>query len=265
MKFFDFHTHVYPPALAERATRATCDFYSLDTDFVGTAEALLARGRAAGVTGYLLLPVAVHPHGVRRVNEYIVEQTAAHPEFYGFGTIHHDMEHVLDELDHIRAVGLRGLKLHPDMQEINTDDERLYPVYERLCELQLPLMIHCGDKTRDFSHPRRLRRVLDRFPSLTVVAAHLGGWSKFDEALDCLGETGCLVDISSCMPFLPPDEIVRYVRGYGAHRVLFGTDFPMQDPVAERERLLSLDLTDEEKERIAYQNAEKLLGIGEKS
>ena len=261
MKFFDFHTHVYPQALAARATRATCDFYGLDTDFVGTADALLDRGGQAGVEGYLLLPVAVHPHGVRCVNDYIVDQVNTNPAFYGFGTIHPDMEDALGEIEYIRSVGLRGLKLHPDMQEINTDDERLYPIYEHLCKRSLPLMIHCGDKTRDFSHPRRLRRVIDRFPDLCVVAAHLGGWSKFDEAIDCLGETDCLVDISSCMPFLPPNEIVRYVRAYGAHRVLFGTDFPMQDPVRERARLLSLDLTDGEKEQIAYRNAERLLGI----
>ena len=260
MKFFDFHTHIYPEALAERATRATCDFYDLDTDFVGTADALLSRGRAAGVSGYLLLPVAVHPNGVRHVNEYIVKQVAAHSEFYGFGTLHPDMDNPLGEIDYIRSVGLRGLKLHPDMQRINSDDERLMPVYERLCELNLPLMIHCGDKTRDFSHPGRLRRVLQRFPDLTVVAAHLGGWSVFDEAQQALSDTGCYVDISSCMPFLPSEQIARYVRGFGAHRVLFGTDFPMQDPAREVERLLSLPLSTEEKEMIAYRNAQRLLG-----
>ena len=95
------------------------------------------------------------------------------------------------------------------------------------------------------------------------MAAHLGGWSKFDEALDCLGDTDCMVDISSCMAFLPPDEIVRYVRGYGAHRVLFGTDFPMQDPVKERERLLALALTDEEQAAVDYVVVHELAHIKE--
>ena len=259
MEIIDFHTHVYPEHLAQRATRATCDFYGLDTDLVGTVDALLERGTAAGATRYVLLPVAVHPTGVRHVNDYIVEQVRTHASFYGFGTVHPDMQDPLGEIEYIRSVGLKGLKLHPDMQQIDSDDERLFPIYERLSQLKLPLLIHCGDKTRDFSHPRHLRRAMDRFPNLTVIAAHLGGWSLFDEAYSYLKDTNCYLDVSSSMMFLSTAQIMKYIRGYGVHRILFGTDFPMWDAVTEVNTLMSLPLTDEEREQIAYKNALKLL------
>ena len=260
MKIIDFHTHVYPDRLADKATQATCDFYGLCTDQTGTVEQLLQKGQAAGIDRFVLLPVAVHPQGVRRVNEFIVEQVREHPEFYGFGTVHPDMEDMAGEIDYIRSSGLLGVKLHPDMQEINTDDERLFPLYERLQALRMPLFVHCGDEHRDFSHPRRLRRVLDRFPGLTVIAAHLGGWSKWEEALACLQDTVCYLDISSCMMFMPPERVVAYVRAFGAHRVLFGTDFPIWDPVTEVRSLMALPLTDDEKEQVFYRNAGRIIG-----
>ena len=260
MKIIDFHTHVYPDRLADKATQATCDFYGLCTDQTGTVEQLLQKGQAAGIDRFVLLPVAVHPQGVRRVNEFIVEQVREHPEFYGFGTVHPDMEDMAGEIDYIRSSGLLGVKLHPDMQEINTDDERLFPLYERLRAIGMPLFVHCGDEHRDFSHPRRLRRVLDRFPGLTVIAAHLGGWSKWEEALACLQDTDCYLDISSCMMFMPPERVVAYVRAFGAHRVLFGTDFPIWDPVTEVRSLMALPLTDDEKEQVFYRNAGRIIG-----
>jgi predicted TIM-barrel fold metal-dependent hydrolase len=260
MKMIDFHAHVYPDHLASRATRATCDFYGLDTDQTGTVSQLLKKGRAAGIDRFVLLPVAVNAQGVRRVNEFIVEEVRQHPEFYGFGTVHPDMEDMVGEIDYIRASGLLGVKLHPDMQGIQTDDERLFPLYERLEEQGMPVFVHCGDEHRDFSHPRHLRRVIDRFPNLTVIAAHLGGWSKWDEAVEYLRDTDCYLDISSCMMFLDAQTVVSYVRAFGAHRVLFGTDFPIWDAAGEVKNLLALPLTDDEKAHIFFRNAERILG-----
>jgi predicted TIM-barrel fold metal-dependent hydrolase len=260
MKIIDFHTHVYPDRIAHKATRATCDFYGLDTDQTGTVDMLLQKGQAAGVTHYVLLPVAMNPNGVRHVNEFVVDQVKEHPEFYGFGTVHPDMEDMPGELDYIRAEGLLGVKLHPDMQEMFPDDERLFPLYERLREWGMPLFVHCGDEQRDFSHPRHLRRLIDRFPGLTVIAAHLGGWSKWDEAVKYLAHTDCYLDISSCMMFLLPERVVDYIHAFGVERILFGTDFPIWDVVGEVRNLMALPLTDEEKEQILFRNAQRILG-----
>ena len=261
MEIIDFHTHIYPDRIAEKATRATCDFYGLDTELVGSLGQLIALGSAAGISRYVIHPVATHPTGVRHINEYTAAQVAEHAELEGFGTIHPDMEDPCAELEFIRASGLKGLKLHPDMQLCQSDDERLFPIYERCCEKGLPVLIHCGDKTRDYSHPRHLRRALDRYPELTVIAAHMGGWSLWDEAYEYLGPTNCYLDISSSTMFMPAEQVVTYIRAFGAHRVLFGTDFPVWEPATEVNTFLSLPLSDEEKEMIASGNAKRLLSI----
>ncbi|MDY6324598.1 MAG: amidohydrolase family protein [Catonella sp.] len=260
MKIIDFHTHIYPPEIAAKATESICEFYSLNTEFTGTAESLLARGKEAGISEFVLLPVANKPEQVRHINEFIVGEVKKHPEFFGFGTLHADMEDFNSEIDYIEASGLKGIKLHPDSQKFPIDDERLFPAYERL-EGRLPVLIHCGDKRFDFSHPRRLVHVLNEFPKLQVIAAHLGGWSIFEEGYALLKNKNCYFDISSCMAFIPPKKMVEYIRGYGAERLLFGTDFPLWDPVKEVEAFLSLPLRSDEQEKIAFHNAEKILGL----
>jgi predicted TIM-barrel fold metal-dependent hydrolase len=61
--------------------------------------------------------------------------------------------------------------------------------------------------------------------------------------------------------FLDPDTAVDYIRKYGAERLVYGSDYPLWDPVVEVERFLSLKLTDAEFEQIAHKTAEDLLGI----
>ncbi len=258
MKLIDFHAHVYPDKIAEKATASTCDFYGLKTDLTGTTSVLLEQGKKAGISEFVLLPVATKPEQVRHINEFILGEMHSHREFHGFGTLHAAMEAPAEETEFIISSGLEGVKLHPDTQRFPIDDERLFPVYDRL-QGGLPVLIHCGDTRYDYSHPRRLRRILDEFPRLNVIAAHLGGWSMFDTAFEYLRDKDCYFDISSCMMFLPPEKMREYISGYGADRILFGTDFPLWNPVNEVESFLRLGLNDEDREKIAFRNAQRIL------
>jgi len=123
------------------------------------------------------------------------------------------------------------------------------------------LFVHCGDPRYNFSRPEKLKKVLDDFPRLTAIAAHLGGWSLFENAFECLKDKTCFLDVSSSIMFDSPENIKRYITGYGADRILFGTDFPLWNPKTEVERFLSLGLNDEYNEKILWKNAAKLLGI----
>lgn len=260
MQIIDFHTHIYPEPIAKKATKSICDFYDLETELIGRKEELLQRGRQAGITRFVLLPVAIKPEQVHHINEFICKEIQNQREFYGFGTLHAALEDYEEEIDYIEASGLKGIKLHPDTQQFPIDDERLFPMYDKL-QGRLPVLLHCGDKRYDYSHPRRLLGVLHTFPKLQVIAAHLGGWSLYQEAYHLLKDTRCYFDISSCFGFLSPQQIAEYIEGYGADKILFGSDFPIGDPVKEVEAFLNLDIKEADKEKIAYQNASALLGI----
>lgn len=259
MKIIDFHTHIYPEAIADKATKSIRDFYEMDEGGVhGTASFLLEQGKSAGVEEFVILPVALKPGHVRHINQTIIDAAAQHPEFHGFGTVHASMDHMEEELVFIEQNGLHGIKIHPDTQLFNIDDERLFPMYDYI-QGKMPIMLHTGDPRYDYSHPRRVLNVLKQFPKLEVIGAHFGGWSMAGEAYELLKDTHCWVDLSSSRQFMSEADFYKYINAYGADRVLFGTDFPLWDPKVEVEHFMQLRLSDSDREKIAYRNAERIL------
>ena len=172
MKIIDIHTHIYPDKIARKATESVRDFYQVQgSNMDGTVELLLKRGAEAGISRYVVLPVSNSPNRVRSTNSFILEQTKHHDSFIGFGTVHAGMERLEEEVEWILQNNLRGIKMHPDSQHFPIDDPRLYPVYDAI-RGKIPLLLHMGDQRYNYSHPVRLRKILDAFPGLEVIAAH---------------------------------------------------------------------------------------------
>ncbi len=261
MHLIDVHTHVYPPAIARKAAASIREFYQLGTDEMdGTSQTLLEKGVAAGIDRFLILPVAVRPDRTRHINDFILDEVAAQPRFIGFGTIHAGMENIVEEARYILENKLKGIKMHPDTQEFAIDDPRLFPVYEEI-EGKLPVLFHMGDVRYDYSHPTKLRKVLELFPKLQVIAAHFGGYGMYETAYECLWDKDCIFDISSSMMFMEKGVPEKYINMYGAERMAFGTDYPLWDPIKETERFLKLDLTDEQFEQIGHKTIECFLDL----
>lgn len=261
MDFIDFHTHVYPDAIAPKAADSIRIFYGFGEKAMdGTVATLLERGDIAGTHRFVILPVAMRPDRTRHINEFILSQVAQEPRFFGFGTVHAAMEDITGEVDFIRANGLRGLKMHPDSQVFAIDDERLFPVYEQI-GADLPIIFHMGDHRFDYSHPKRLRRVLEMFPRLRVIAAHFGAYDIYEEAYALLKDTDCFFDVSSSLMFMGEGVAESYINRYGAERFVYGSDYPMWDPVTEMGRFLKLKLTDDQFEQIAHKTAEYILKL----
>lgn len=261
MRFIDFHTHVYPDNIAHKAADSVREFYTLGNDQMdGTVQTLLKLGNEAGVHEFVILPVAMRPDRTRHINEFILQQLEQHDCFYGFGTLHAGMENITDEVEFIMKKGLRGVKMHPDCQVFDIDDPRLFPAYEML-QGKLPVILHMGDVRYRYSHPARLRKLLKEFPKLQVIAAHFGGYSMYETAYDELRDTDCFFDVSSSLMFMEPGVAERYIRHYGAERFVYGSDYPMWNPVDEMARFQKLELTDDEKEQIAWKTAVQILNI----
>jgi predicted TIM-barrel fold metal-dependent hydrolase len=256
----DFHAHVYPNQIAPKAVVNVGNFYQIEMRCDGTVQTLLERGRLAGIDQFVIHSVAMTPAQVGRINQFIASVCAEHPQsFVGFGSLHKDADDLIKDLRDMVALGLKGVKLHPDVQLFNLDDPALFPVYEEMQgKMNLPLLLHCGDYRYSYSHPSRLARLLDLFPKLTVVGAHFGGWSVYDLALEYLKDKNCYLDISSSIMYLGNQRAEELIRLYGAERMLFASDYPMWDPFEELNRFETLHLTQEEKEMILYRNASSI-------
>lgn len=237
------------------------EFYAISMSGTGSVDALLKSGDEAGVSRFLVQSVATTPQQVASINDFIHRACQTYPDrFVGFGAAHPDLEHPEKEIDRCVKLGLKGIKIHPDVQRFLMDDPVMFPIYEAI-EGRLPILIHCGDYRYEYSHPKRLAHILDEFPKLEVIAAHFGGWSVWDLAMEYLLDRNCWLDTSSSMAFLGRVRSKEIIRAYGADRIVFGDDFPMWGHKSEVETLLSLDLTDQEYEKIFSGNAKKILGL----
>lgn len=265
-RIIDAHCHIYPEAIATRAAQAIGTFYDTPMVFDGRVETLLDEGRRAGISHFVISSVATTPHQVASVNAFIAAQVRAHPSaLTGLGTLHPDSADPAGDIARLLALGLKGVKLHPDMLGIPIDDARFLRMFA-LCEGRLPVLCHFGDRRYDCTNPNRTARVLAAFPDLTVIGAHFGGWSLWDEAVETLAPyQNLLTDCASSLFALSPEAARRIVRAYGAERVLFGTDFPMWKAEDEVARFDALDLTPQERADILWNNAARLYGVEQAS
>ena len=85
MKIIDFHTHIYPHKIAEKAVSSVGEFYNLKMQGEGTAENLLKQGEKHNISNFVVHSVAVTPSHVQTINDYIASECEQHSEFYGFG------------------------------------------------------------------------------------------------------------------------------------------------------------------------------------
>jgi predicted TIM-barrel fold metal-dependent hydrolase len=259
----DCHAHIYPEKVAAKAVVNIGEFYKIPMQCGGTVEGLIESAKRGGIDEFIVFSAAGRPEQVQSINNYIADvcnaQKGKQPAFTGFGTLHKDIENPAAEIDRMISLGLKGVKLHPDMQKFNIDDEKMMAMYA-LLEGRLPVVFHTGDYRFTYSHPSRLAHVIDTFPKLITVAAHFGGWSLYDLALEYFKDRFCYLDVSSAIPYIGRKRAVELIRIYGADRILFGSDYPMWDPAACREEFMKLDLSSEERELILWKNAQKMIG-----
>ncbi len=264
----DAHCHIFPDKIAPRATAATDAFYGVKSFSAGQAGAgtvghMLAIGEEDGVDRFLVHSVASTPHQVHSINEFIAKATeACDGKLIGFGALHPDAPDIKGDIRHLKELGLLGVKLHPDIQDFKIDDAKYLKIYELCEEAQLPILIHAGDSRYDRSNPNRLYPILDIYDHLTVIAAHLGGYSVWDEAAARLaGMKNLYVDTSSSLSFLPRKKAKELILRYGIDHVLFATDYPMWRAKDEISMLLDMNFSEEEYRKIFSGNFKRLLGI----
>ena len=259
-RIIDAHCHIYPQKIAAKAVAAIGNFYDIRMSEDGTAASLIREGESIGVEKYVVHSTATTVHQVRSINEYIYGEMQAHPEFIGFMTLHNEMtdEAIEEEVELALSRGMKGVKLHPDFQKFNIDDaENIY----RVTAGRLPVLLHMGDKRYDFSSPERLRKMAEKYPEQTFIGAHFGGYSVWDK-VECLKDLpNVYFDTSSSLFFLDKGKAADLIHRFGHERYFFGSDFPMWRHDEELKRFLALDLTEEEREDILFNNAAKLLNV----
>ena len=265
MRYFDFHTHAFTDALAERAVSGLSDTSGITPATNGTVAGLRRKMAENGIDRALLLPVATKPSQQTTINNWATEIMG--DGLYCCGTVHPDAEDAVHEAERIKSLGLCGVKFHSEYQKFAPDEERMFPVYEKIAELGLIAVFHGGwdpyseDVIR--ATPQSFAALAEAFPHLTIVAAHLGGLGMWDdvERYTAGKYENLWFDVGVISRYIEDEQLLRIIRKQGADKVLFGSDCPWDDPANEIAMINRLPLTEKEKELIFRENAERLLKL----
>ena len=265
-EIIDVHTHVFPEKIAVKAAENTANYYGLGRQGDGTAECLLrgAHGLKNKVR-FVVSSAALHAGNVAVGNDYLASLAASDSRFIPLASFHPDMgtEAAEAELVRAKANGAKGIKLHCDFQGFAIDDERAVEIYRVCARLGMPVLFHVGDRKSDLSHPKRLLYVAERVPELTVIAAHMGGYSVWDEAEKYIIGTPVYVDTSEALLGMDAAGLYRLIEKHGVERVMFGSDYPLWFTAHAFNGLEQCALSAREKALVYCETAKKVFGIAD--
>ncbi len=258
MKVADIHAHVFPDSLAQHVADNFEIYYETQMSHVPYLHTYLEEIEKADFCAGVICSSATKPEQAASINNYIAGCAAASPNLIGLGSLYPAMEGWEEELERIPALGLRGLKIHPDFQQFNIDEPKAIPMYRAIARMGLPVLFHVGDPVKDYSSPARLVNLMRQVPDLIVIAAHFGGWRAWQLPRITQFPENIYFDTSSTLMFLGKEQGQDLMERLGPERFLFGSDFPYWTPQKELERFMELDLDAHTREKILYGNFESL-------
>lgn len=266
MSIIDVHTHAFTDSLAPVAIPTLVAGATLHEGvtphYDGTIAGLVAAMDRAGVDRSIVAPVATKPTQVRTINDWAV--SLASDRIIPFGAMHPDFPDPATEITRLAECGIRGIKLHSQNQDFAPDEPRMAAIYEAVIDRGLVILFHAGRDMVDWARearPAEFARMLDAYPDLTCILAHMGGYLYWDEVREHLCGRDVYLDTAYVPGYLPDDEFVALIRDHGPDKVLFGSDGPWKDAGGEIAHLRRLGLRDSELAGILGGNAERLLGV----
>jgi len=263
VKIVDFHTHAFPDALAERAMSLLEQGAPGRSHLDGKLSSLLRSMDDAGIERAVVCNIATKPEQFGSILTWC--KSVASDRIIPFPSVHPADPQAADRIRRVAAEGLKGIKLHPYYQELDLDDERVFPLCEALVETGLLFVCHTGF---DFAFPHirkcdppRVLRLLERFPGLKLVTSHLGGWKDWELVRRHLIGKPIYMEISYSIELIGHDAAREMLLAHPPDYLLFGTDSPWTSQEDALASLRALHLGPELEARILSTNAHRLLGL----
>ena len=262
----DFHTHIFPDAIASRAISTLEQRADMKAATDGTLKGLLYSMEQSNVDLSIILPVVTKPSQFESVNQFAhTVNTTYAGKLLSFGGIHPDCEDYKKKLDEIKHLGLIGIKIHPDYQGVMIDDVRYMNIIEYANELDLIILTHAGIDIGlpEPVHcpPDKMRKVLDKIKPKRFVAAHYGGWGQWEMVYEYLAGEPIYFDTAFTLDYIEQDMFLKIFEKHDKDKILFATDSPWSDVNKGIHTINALPICQQDKENIFANNAKKLLGI----
>jgi predicted TIM-barrel fold metal-dependent hydrolase len=274
MTIIDFHIHIglrehWHPWVNEYLEKINPDLYSRFDDIMnpnGFVNYLKSHGVDRAVILAEESPITT---GVV-TNEFVYEFCKDQKMFIPFASIdptRAGFDNAPDELEeYVTKMGFKGLKLYPTYQHYYPNQKELYPVYEKVTELKIPLMLHTGSSIfkgakLKFGDPIFIDDIAVDFPEMTIVMAHSGRGHWYDHAFTMANlHKNVYMEIAG----LPPKNLIKYFPDLEKlpDKIIFGSDWPGVPSISGNiDTINNLSISDSTKEKILGSNAMRILKI----
>ena len=245
------------------------------SDGVPVADMLTRMDRAGIEKGFLIATRAGprhHPSCYRIPYELVAKTCAQAPDrLYGLAGVDplDGMTAVRELEDAVHELGFIGAHFYPHWFELPPDHAKVYPLYAKCDELDIPLQMQVGQSMNyDKDFPRRsvarpitLDAVACDFPDLKLVGIHVGiPWADEMIAMAWKHRNG-YIGSDAHSPKYWPASFVNYINTYGQNKVLFGTDFPVLDFERTVAEIDGLGFRETSRRKFMRDNAVKLYGL----
>lgn len=215
----------------------------------------------------ILLPI----HGMC-TNENIFQACDNYPDrMIGFVTV--DMSNIslaIDDLIKIKAKhNVKGVKLHPRIQCFSPNDKNIYPLYECISELGLPIVFDGFLQSSTIPMldliPERYDALAKQFRNMTIILAHMGGHRYWDAYFVAKSNPNIYLDTSYIVNFFKdiPSKVdeFKFIFNSLDRKIIFGSDYPELNPNAEKKLLNYIvnDISLEKKKNLFSNNIIRIL------
>ena len=209
-------------------------------------------------------------YAIQSTNDDVLQCMAAAPDlFIGFWAYdpHKGMTAVRRFRKAVLEDGIRGAAIDAAMAHCAVDDAKFYPLYAMCCEFDIPVIMTAGlspfmpKVVLDSTDPRHIDRVATDFPELKILLSH-GGYPWVLEAIALvLRHSNVYMDFSTCESKLMGQNYIQAANEYITDKVVFASANPFVEVHKAVEKYQRLDLTEECRRKLFYENGMKLLGL----
>ncbi|MBI3945199.1 MAG: amidohydrolase family protein [Armatimonadetes bacterium] len=223
--------------------------YGWDDDLPG----LVASMDRAGVDAVCLFYMT--QSDAPRGNDVTAEACRRSPgRFIGFAFVTpHYPEEMVPELERcFDRLDMRGIKLYPRYTKLPLTAPEWQPIFAFANERGVPLIIHAP--------PDPFLGLAQQYPRASWIIAHAGGGPEGRAKSVQVARQVPNIFLEICSSSRNLGSIEQLVRGAGADRVLYGSDVALFSPALQLGRIMTADLTPEEKRLVVGGNALRLLG-----
>ncbi len=242
-------------------------------DIENQAEDLITQMDITSVDAAVILAMATEKGNLKlteRYNDFIADTAKKFSDrFIGFGSVHPgDGKKALEELDRFCDLGLKGLKVHPILQNFHCDSKEMDSVARKCEDLDIPVLIH-SYFPYDVQENEGLHKLVGAHENTKFILAHVGGLAFLDcyayvEARNA-GKDHVYFDVSSVIMMFrnsPYTEQLRWlIEKMGADRVVFGSNYPKYQLLDALEALDEMGLSFEDSQQILARTMAELLKL----